>query len=539
MHARRLRAGLAATLAVCACRGPDEIPLGGKVAPATEHFLSPTGADGDGRGTRDRPWKTFRYALQRLAPGSTLTLLTSVAPYDDATTGTLNVKCADMVIPNSAAPNAVPSLNGTLGMEITVRADEERQAFLQGNGSVPPISIDSCQYWKIVGLHVESRDVPDNLSVPDTGSVVVLDGANNNITLTRLLASHPNRYKRSNVIRIGDNSIGITVEECELYDFHHNAFEAWRTSSILLHRNYINSRDAADIPGGYVTEDATRGDYGVFLEETNGVYAENNVVEDVSIGFGVMGRDMAVNAPAKADPLDNNQLLGNIVLKPSVMGFRLDSRCQFAGSCDASHKVLNTDLGNDVVIGGTIGVWDAGSVNTRIHELSIIDTARGVALIREPQNIGLQATATAVNTLVAGFQSVAFAAMDQMQWGFDHCDAAGGYAAAANYVPDDPQHVTSKVDVMPNLGGCMVYLPAGSPLIGAGAANSVGANILYRYDHGTLSSSELLWNATTGAFPCGATAQNVNSDPLTGCMGLNLPKRLNVDTSGIGGCPLP
>ena len=117
-------------LAVCACRGPDEISLGGMVALSTEHFLSPTGADGDDRGTRDRPWKTFRYALQRLVPGSMLTLLTSASPYDDTTTGTLNVKCADTVIANSATPNATPAMNGTVGMEIVVRADEERKVFL-------------------------------------------------------------------------------------------------------------------------------------------------------------------------------------------------------------------------------------------------------------------------------------------------------------------------------------------------------------------------------------------------------------------------
>jgi hypothetical protein len=530
---------LVLALAAGACTGPAEISLGGKTPPSTERFLSPTGND-NADGTRAHPWKTFAVALPRLSPGSMLTLLSSPKPYDDATTGSLNVKCA-AVTANSAAPNAVLASNGLPGMEITVKADVERQVFLAGNGSVPPLSIDACQSWIIEGLHVESQDVADNVSVADSGSVVVLGSDNQNVVLRRLLASHPNRYKHSHVIRIGDRSSGITVEECELYDFHHNGFETWRTSSIFFHRNYINSRSTPDIANGYGSEDPLRGDYGVFLEETNGVYAENNVVEGVAIGFGVVGRYLGVDAAPVADPIDNNNLLGNVVYKPALMGFRLDSRCQMLPSCDPSHTVSNTKLTNDVVIGGAVGVSDAGSVGTHIDQLSTINAARGVAISKEPQNGGLLASATTTNTLVAGFQSVAFGAAFEATWGFDHCAASGGYDQAADYVtnPVDPQRITNNVTLMPQLGTCLVYLPAQSPLKKAGASGSdVGASVLYRYDRGMLSTTTLLWSAT-GTFPCGAPVEKVNDDPATGCLGLGQPTRLNVGTNGTGGCPFP
>jgi hypothetical protein len=78
-----------------------------------------------------------------------------------------------------------------------------------------------------------------------------------------------------------------------------------------------------------------------------------------------------------------------------------------------------------------------------------------------------------------------------------------------------------------------VSLPLGSPLRGAGAGGSdVGASVVDRYQDGLLTN-EPLWNATTGAFPCGAVIPGVNDDPTQSCIGVN--ERLHV---GAAGCPL-
>jgi hypothetical protein len=538
-------AGLAAVLAFGGCTGPDDISLGGALPAATPRFLSPSGNDND-EGSREHPWKTFRYAFNVLAEGSTLTLLGGT--YDDTTTGTLNVRCGDAVIANSSAPNAVHAAN-----RIMITADSPRTAFIQGNGNVPPLSIDSCSGWTVDGLHVESQDTPDPTNIytaPDTGSVVVLDGTNNAVTLSGLLARYPNRYKHSHVIRIGDGSTGVTIEACEIYDFHHDAIEVWRSTSTVLQRNYINSRETADIPvsqGGYVSDDPLRGDYGILLEETNGAYVENNIVEDVSVGFGVVGRYSGVGADVPSPPgnIDNNHLLGNIVYRPATIGFRIDSRCQvlpvLLPMCDATHTIRGTGLADDVIIGtgmGALGVSDAGSVGTKLERMSIINAARGVELKREPQNVGLQTSDLASNMLFDGFQSVAFAESDEMQWGCDHCVTAGGYDPADFYAPDDPQFVT-KVNVMPELGGCLVYLPANSPLKGAGTIGvDVGASVLDQYDEGVITTPLVpLWDAATGVFrACGAIVTGVNGDEPSNCHGLGGPTRLNVASAT---CPLP
>jgi hypothetical protein len=533
---------LAASL--CACTGPDEISLGGHLTPSTERYLSPTGSDAND-GSQDRPWKTFAHALPLLAPGSTLRLLASDAPYDDSTSGTLNVHCEDVASPTSPAPSAVRAQNGKTGMVITVRADGEHTALVLGNGHVPAISIDSCHDWAIEGLRVESQDAPDTLTARDTGSVVVLEGANDNVTLRRLLARHPNGAKpRSNVMRIGDGASNVSIEECELYDFHENAIEARRSGPLFLMRNYVNSRSTSNAGA------TMRGNYGVVLEETHDTFVENNVVENVASGFAVVGRAADAQVTSTPSPPGNNHLLGNVVFgptdAPALMGFRLDSQCAGANPCDAAHTVFRTEIGNDAVIGSVMGISDAGSVETHIHDVSIIRAARGISLSEEPQNQAVPTSSlTTTNTLVADFQSTAFAVAiaSEMTWGFDHCAAAGGYTVTADYAPDDPARVTSKVNATPELGQCLVYLPSTSPLKGAGAsAGDVGANVIYEYDVRGQLTAMPLWDATSGTFlACGALVKGVNDDraPKTAATQSCITVHHRLHVGGADGCPLP
>jgi hypothetical protein len=61
----------------------------------------------------------------------------------------------------------------------------------------------------------------------------------------------------------------------------------------------------------------------------------------------------------------------------------------------------------------------------------------------------------------------------------------------------------------------------------------IGANVLYRYENGVLTTQPL-WDPVTGRFPCGAVVEGVNSDPAISCIGVH--QRLNVNTTG---CPFP
>src|SRR6185295_637204 len=121
------------------------------------------------------------------------------------------------------------------------------------------------------------------------GSVVVVGNDTHDLTLSHLLLARPNRYRHSHLLHIGEGSHDVLVQECELYDFHENAVETARTSALTFRRNYVNSRGWIDM--GVRTAYQTGGDFGFLFEETSGVVAENNLVENVHDGFGIVGRD--------------------------------------------------------------------------------------------------------------------------------------------------------------------------------------------------------------------------------------------------------
>jgi hypothetical protein len=463
----------------------------------------------------------------RLLPGT----------YEAGTTGTLNVRCVADAGPQSTVPGAIRASSGTPGNIITVRADGDRTAFLRGDGRVPPISIDSCHDWAIEGFYAESKDVDTHAPNPDTGSVAVLDGANQNVALRRLLLANANRYfAQAHLLRIGDGASHVTVETDELYDFHASAIEAWRSDSLVIARNYVNSRDRPDLPGADApTTDGARGDYGVRLQETSNVIVANNVVEDVNTSFAVVGRDVGVDASTPVKVINNNQLLGNVAYEPGSIGYVIDSQCAGKNPCDAAHTVSGTTLDNDVAYRGAIGVYDVGSVGTKVERASIIDAARGVYISKDMHNAAIAATCTVRDTLALGFQSVAFAAGDnQTNWAFDHCAASGGYNAAYFYEPDNVPNITNKVTVTPDLGACIVYLPGKSVLRMGGA--TVGANIIYKYDDLGQPTTEPLWGPPFAG--CGATVTGVNDDSdarsTPSCS--DVLQQLNVNTSS---CSLP
>jgi hypothetical protein len=493
--------------------------------------MSPTGDDMN-PGTIDSPWKTFAYAIRKLAPGMTLRLLEGT--YESGTTGTLNVRCG-AAAPTSTVPDAIPAQNGASGSIITVRADGDRKAWLKGDGRVPPISIESCHNWAIEGFYATSADVDTHATNPDTGAVAVLDGDNQNVALRRLLLTHPNWYfAKAHLIRIGDGASHVTVEINELYDFHASAIEVWRSDFPLIAFNYINSRDLPDGPDPTQhTADGARGDFGVRLQETSNAYVENNIVEDTNIGFAVVGRDDGVDASTPVHAVSANQLLGNVAYEPGPIGFLIDSQCAGKNPCDTAHTVSGTHLENDVVYRGGTGIFDLGSVGTQVDHASIIDAARGVYLVKDMRNAAIPAMCTVRDTLALGFQSVAFSGGGtNTTWSFDHCDASGGYNQMFYYEPDGVPNITNKVTVTPDLGSCIVYLPMNS-VLRMGAA-TVGANIIYRYDELGQLTTKPLWGPPF--FGCGATYMLVNDgmDGKPKCT--DVLKDLNVDTAS---CPKP
>jgi hypothetical protein len=125
-----------------------------------------------------------------------------------------------------------------------------------------------------------------------------------------------------------------------------------------------------------------------------------------------------------------------------------------------------------------------------------------------------------------------YGATDTADWFFEHCAAEAPAGAALDFSPHDERVrlpvTTSGAD------SCVAYLGASSSLRGAaGIEGDVGANVVFRYVDGVLSS-EPFWNPRTGAFPCGAIVAGVNDDPSDSCSGVH--ERLHVGTAD---CALP
>jgi hypothetical protein len=489
---------------------------GGATGTASIFYISPDGSDGN-PGTQAAPWRTFAHALPLLQPGSTLTLLDGT--YTSATSGLLQVFCGT---------NAV---NGTPDQPITVRALNERHPFIAGDGSGPPIELSACSNWVVDGLHAEETDAPHEMG-DEPGSVVVLTHGCSNVVVRRVLGAHPNRYLTASVFVIAHGAPNVLIEECEALDFHYYGFHAYDSQRAVFRRDYAHSRDTPDVVGGTPTTPPTRGDGGFLLTKSSAGIIENCIAEDVADGFTIRGsRPQGGRVQPQRD-----QLLGDIASGISHAGFVLDSQCAGSKQCDQGDQIVSdATLANDVSRGGALGISFQGGVNITIVNASIFDASdTGISFSLDPDNMGLASSASARGSIVsAPGATFGFHSVGQVNWAFSQCNAFG---PTQLFVPRD-NHVMGATEIDPQLGGCLVFVPDGSPLKmqGQPGAGGSGANIVFQTVGGQLTTTKL-WDQTTGQFPCGAVVAGLNDAALAdvSCMGVGA--RLHV---GAMGCAIP
>ena len=89
-------------------------------ADAATYYISPAGNNANSGISISAPLKTFAFAIPRLNPGDTLTLMNGT--YDGSTSGYPNIDCT------------AGAKNGTAAAPITLKAQNERKAFLNGDG---------------------------------------------------------------------------------------------------------------------------------------------------------------------------------------------------------------------------------------------------------------------------------------------------------------------------------------------------------------------------------------------------------------------
>jgi hypothetical protein len=287
----------------------------------------------------------------------------------------------------------------------------------------------------------------------------------------------------------------------------------------VFRRNYVNPRNYADIPGGYPSGLPRTADSSFVAYPASYNLYENNISENSGIMFDIEASRSQTS----------NRYLGNISLN-DFYGAKFTAR-----GATLSTMPQNNLLKDFVVIGAkNIGIYARSSKNTQINNVTIIGAGtHGVAADRPSSYPGDGAPTTySENTLVLNNRSYGFTMLNQSGFAIGYANA---YGNAINFNPSaSDARITNESLSNPQLGACKVFIPASSPLKGAGKNGAdVGANVLYRYVNGTLTTQPL-WAATTGQFPCGAVVAGVNDVAGTSCR--NVHQRLNVDANG---CTLP
>lgn len=475
-------------------------------AEAAVFYISPAGSDANTGVSAAAPWKTFAFATPKLNPGDSLILLDGT--YTLAGSGAANINCS------------TTHKNGTATARITVRAQNERKAFLSGDGLYTPFYLQYCGYWTIEGLRVQSRDaVPPNDA---NGNPIRWIGGptsfyrSHHLVIRRMLVAYNNRYTNSALMALTEVNDSL-IEENEFYWFHRHAMTPYgATTRNIFRRNYCNSRTMPDIPGGWNSGGAN-GDSCIEAYPSDNTILENNVSE----GNGTLVTIMGINVA------NNNRFLGNISMNDGY-GFVHKQRPEFMNNPPTDNLVKD-----GVVINPTgVGVYFRGTRNSRCENCSIFAAAGKSAFIADQEggltNTGLNSAYVLNSLMTGGGLGAGFYA--QSAWGAEFNNAS---TMATPYYPDDA-HITSKNTSSPGMGTCRVWVPDSSPLKRAGKNGAdIGANILYRYQNGVLTN-EPLWDRTTGKFPCGALVPGINDVAGSSC--IDVHARLNVNANG---CPFP
>ena len=472
----------------------------GATASATTSYLSPSGSDAN-PGTSSSPWKTFTSAIPKLKAGDTLVLRDGT--YNRTNSGYPNIYCGR---------NAV---SGTSSQRITLQAENERRAFMDGDGSAYPMFITKCAYWTIQGIRFEGGDFAS--SKLENGHTVSINQSNN-IIFRRNLVRFNNRYKNGAIVSLTGSTEAL-IEENEVYSFHRNGVGGGNKNT--YRRNYVNSRNHADISGGLASGASTMGDSGYIFYPSSDNIVENNISERNNTGFNLQA----------TGPTKNNQFYGNISLNDHY-GALVTARG--SGTDKMPHD--NVFINFVVVNHNAVGLNARSAEGTQCQNCSFLGGTSG------NNGIGVDAPSSypgdgffsffGTNILATNHSGSGIViAGDIDQWSIHE---ANSFAGKPNFNPSSSSNFQHAQSVDPQLGACKVLIPEGSPMKRAGKNGAdIGANVLYRYQNGDLTG-KLLWDATTGRFPCGAVIAGVNDIAGNSCFDVN--KRLNVDANG---CSLP
>jgi len=479
-----------------------------------KYIAPPPLGDDAQAGTRDAPWGSFTHALAQLAPGDSLVLLDG--EYDPTTTGLPHVDCSSGDAQSGIGPD----------MPISMRAENERAAYLRSDGSTYALRLDGCAWWNLTGLAGRGDDLAEGAA-----AVASIYGSQN-VRARRLLFSHNNRWLNSTVYSIS-SSRDVLLEESETYSFHRHGIQVYQSEDVTLRRCYVNARGHEDLPGA--SADATTpygptnppdgGDTGISLNG-DGHRVENCIVQGrvgVAVGLGRPGPSVVVGTIA-LDPIEGVDTRSDN--GAPVTGHLVRDVVVLRATSHAIYMRSATDIQLE---GITLAAGELGGLIADEHSDLCADLPGGCGF-------------TARHVLSLGNADSGVYASGPLSWVVRHSNAYGNatdFAGIDEPIDEAEGLVQSSINEPADeiglaLGQCAVFIPPGSSMSGRGENGAdIGANVLYRWIDGE-PTDEPLWDPETGAFPCGAIVAGINDQPGDSCVGVHT--LLNVNSNG---CSLP
>jgi hypothetical protein len=489
------------------------ISLFAAIAIGQTFYLSPTGLDSNAGTTEALPWKTFGRAVAMLNAGGTLVLL-------DGVYGVLRVDCA------------TTGRDGASSAPITIRAKNQRKAIIRSDGTTQALRLTHCNWVVVDGLIIESQD---NASSTSSISVAQFSSTSHS-TLRNSIVRHPNRYGNNDTLDLTSGSGYNTLEDNEVLFFHRNGIGAACDSCNhnTIRRNYVNAQNAraAGLPGN-----TTGPNDGIVIYWHDDSTIENNIVEGAGIGianFGVRNRFLGNithgNGHGFSDSHGYNETYptAHADLGVWINNASIDNRQ--AGMLGKS--ALNLTIENLTVWGGTLtGVFADNSYDVRRGTGGC--NGRGCTRQETP---GITVRNSLVVNALGGYAVLNASEFATRVFEFSHGwnNLQGTWRGGTETRNTATAPSTPPGNVDPALGACRVFVPDSSPMKGKGKNGAdIGANILYRYQDGVLTTVPL-WNPVTGEFPHGAVIAGVND--AAGSNVFDVHVRLNVNSHG---CTLP
>lgn len=477
------------------------------------YYISPAGSDAN-PGTAAKPWLTFAYAIDpaRASCGDTLVLMNGT--YGDGTsTGKVNI-------------NRVVC---TQGNELRLTAQNQRQAKIVDDGSGYAVRIQDSAYLIVDGLYVRSTD---NSGVGRNVGRVLEIHTSENVIVRNNLFRNPNRYNNTPSTGVY-HSRKVLFEDNESYVFHRHCFTAWESSEIVVRRQYCNPRGGR-IAGGYNAVAGLGGaDALISMYPCRDCIVENSIADGTT---NTMYLNEMNATYGSSIPMSGSKVLGSICYKCAYgNGIYLNAR----KVADLNHSPQNITIRDVAIIdfdSPSAGIRVSDGVNITLDHITVLGGGSGVTgIVADDTANGSTPTTNSItmtNILATGLRGTGIRVTGYLTWNGDKLFSNGNRTA---FDPSGSSNWSNTSTREHGMGTCKVWIPNGAAVKGVGTGGSdIGANILYRYVNGVLTSTPL-WDPRTGEFPHGAPDLD-GTNRVEGQSLFDIHRRLNVNT---GGCSFP